>query len=120
MAKRIAFIGVLIVSLALLPGCPDAASPFVGTWIMTINNLDRGLEVLPNGEATSFLIDSQLSGTLKWWQEGDQFVLNQYAGGNNIIYSASLLNNGNSMNGALVSWAGIGQGSAAVWTAAKQ
>ncbi len=120
MTKRIALLTTLILSLTLLPGCPGV-SPFVETWILTWgpNNLQRGLEVLPDGTATSFVVDAQIGGTLKWFEDGNQFILTQSLNAKS-IYSAGLSDDGNSMAGALVTWFGADPGTGDAFTAVKQ
>ena len=117
MNKCIAVSMLLVVSLS---GCPRATSPLVGTWAITFSGLDRGLVIMPDGEATSFLLDSRLAGTLKWRVDGRQFVLDQNTGGASIIYVGGIFNDSNSMTGAYVTWSGGGQGTGGTWTAARQ
>jgi len=119
MAKRIFLFGVLIASLVLMPGCPGAGSAFVGTWLLTVNGTDYGLEVLPNGEATSFAVNATLGGTLKWFADGDQFIMNQDNAGAGLIYSGNISMDGEFIAGARVIWTGQNLGTGATWSAAR-
>jgi hypothetical protein len=119
MTKRIFLFGFLIVSLVLMQGCPGAGSAFIGMWLLTVNGTDYGLEVLPNGEATSFAVNATLGGTLKWFADGDQFIMNQDNSGIALIYSGRLSMDGEFMVGARVIWLGQNQGTGATWSAAR-
>jgi len=119
MAKRLVLFGVLIVSLVLMPGCPGAGSAFVGTWVLTVNGTDYGLEVLPNGEATSFAVNATLGGTLKWFADGDQFIMNQDNAGSSLMYTGGISMDGSSMAGGRVIWSGQNTGNGTTWSAAR-
>lgn len=119
MKKRIAFVCALAVGLLAFQGCPGFGSPFVGTWIVTIDGLDRGLELLPNGQTNTFTIDTTFIGTIAWFADGDQLILNQDEGANQKIYSARLSANGDSLAGAFVIWEGTNVGSGNMWLAER-
>lgn len=119
MAERIALLSTLFLYLVLLPGCPGATGMFVGTWVLTIGITEYGLEVLPIGEATSFMIGSSLGGILMWFGDGSQFIMNQNNSGASLVYSGNLSMNGESMAGARVIWSGQNQGTGSTWTAVR-
>lgn len=110
---------VLILALFILPGCPGGPSPWIGTWTLTVNNLTRGLQILPDGEASSFELESSLTGTLSWFSHGGQFFLNQDTGTNEIVFIGMLSGDGTAMSGGVVVVAGSGQGFGEAWSAVR-
>ncbi len=120
MADRIALTAALFTSFVLMPGCPGAASGLAGTWILSIGASDVGIVLEANGDATAFPIDFGLVGTLTWRVDGDHFFMDQMgSGGARTIYAGTVSNDGTSMTGARVTYAGINTGSANTWTAEK-
>lgn len=120
MKRELAFVSAFAILLLTFSGCPGSDSPFVGTWIVSIDGLDRGLEILPNGQATSFTVDTMLAGTFSWFVDGDQFIMNQDTGASRLIYSAQFGMNDDSMTGAFVVWAGQGFYQSNQWNAVRQ
>lgn len=120
MQKPTALLTLLVASLTVLSGCPGE-NPLVGRWILTIGkSTERGLELMPNGEAVPFAVDVQLlAGTFTWEVEGDRVVFHQVAGGNRNIWAAELLSE-TSMSGAWVGWAGATHGVSTTFTAEKE
>jgi hypothetical protein len=119
MIRNAALTAVLALCLLAFQGCPGFGSPFVGTWIVTIDGLDRGLELLPNGQTNTFTIDTSFIGTIEWFADGDQLILNQNEGANQKIYSARLSANGDSLAGGFVIWEGTNVGSGNMWLAER-
>lgn len=119
MTKRIALLTTLILSLVLLPGCPGTVSALVGTWALSMNATEFGLELMPDGTATSFMLDSTLEGTLRWWENGDQFILNQDATGSRTIYTGLIVAGSTAMAGSSLVWQGSGEGTVDTWSAGK-
>jgi len=119
MTKRIALLATLILTLVLLPGCPGA-SALVGTWVLTMNATEFGLELMADGTATSFTVDSALDGTLQWWENGDQIILNQNSAGSRKISTGLIVAGGTVMTGPSLVWQGTGEGTTVAWSAEKQ
>lgn len=118
-ARRI----TLVITLAMLStasGCPGAPSALLGAWTFTIGMTNTGVNLLPNGEATSFLIDATLMGELNWEVEGSRFILNLLTQeGNRFAYIGTITSD-TAMNGGSVIWAGPGTGNSNTWSAVKQ
>lgn len=119
MRKRIRRTGIALVCILALQGCPSGESQFIGTWSLTVNNLTRGLELMPGGQATSFTLDSSLAGSLSWFVRDGQFFLNQDTGTNEIVFSGRLAPDGTTISGGAVAWAGPAAGAGNPWSAVR-
>ena len=119
MAKRIALLTTLILSLVLLPGCPNPGSALAGTWVFTIGGLDLGMQLNANGEAVPFMIDINTSGTFTWSVDGTRMTLDQVDGIDNTVWEARLTSD-TMMFGAFVTWAGVFVGDSNTFSAVKQ
>ena len=119
MTKRIALLGALILSLTLLPGCPGAVNAVVGSWIITLDMKEFGLQLNANGEAIPFMVDSLLPGSFTWEVAGTRVLFHQVNGDDKIVYAAELFSD--MLIGAAVSWAiGDTLGNSNTFTAVKQ
>ena len=117
---RSATFGLVVVALVLLPGCPLAGSNLAGTWVFAIAGGEVGVILMPNGEATSFMIDGIFAGTLSWHVHGDQFVMDStVVNSSRTIFSALISSDGTMLDGAGVAWSGSNQGLADTFTATK-
>ena len=119
MTKRIALLTILILSLVLLPGCPGAGSALVGTWILTTNSFDYGLELHADGTATSFMIDFVYCCTLTWEVRGTEFIMRVVNSNDSYIF-VGRIESETSMSGGWIIWEGMSEGESALWTAVKQ
>ena len=120
MAKRIALLTTLIVSLALLPSCPAGVpSALVGAWVITADGTDSGMQINANGEAVPFMLDIVLSGTWTWEVDGTRVVLHQMNSVNNAVWVAELTSE-TAMEGAAIVWKGVSLGNSNTFTAVKQ
>lgn len=120
MRKCTALLATLILTLSLLPGCPGAGSPLVGTWRLAWGMAEYGVELLPDGTATSFMIDGVFEGTLRWWENGDQLVINQDFGPTRILFTGSVQNSSTYVEGLSLVWDSANPGTTTSWYANKQ
>jgi len=119
MTQRTLFV-LLVMACILLPGCPGTGSALVGAWTFTFGSSDFGVTLSQDGEATSFLIDGILTGSLTWHTHDDQFVMDQIrTSGSRFIYTALISNDGQMLDGARVTWSGPGTGIGAAFSGAK-
>jgi hypothetical protein len=102
MTRRIALFGALILSLVVLPGCPDASSAQIGTWAMSmVGGSDIGLEIQASGMASVFLMGTTLDRTFTWEVNGSEFLLRQVLDDNMWIVVANI-DSDTSLNGTRV------------------
>jgi len=123
MTKRTALLTMLIVSLVILPGCPEG-SGLVGDWTMIVSYIagDVGLNLLANGEAASFIApggSTPLDGTLTWEVNGSEFILRQVIPQGDAIYIGRLVGD-SSISGVFIVWDGQVIGTHGTWSAVKQ
>ena len=118
MTKRIALLTTLLLSLVLMPGCPETGSVLVGDWIITVGSLDHGLQINADGTATSYMLDDIFPGTFTWKVDGTRVIFHHVSSVNKLVWVAELTSE-TTMNGAAVFWAGS-VGSNYNWSAVKQ
>jgi len=122
MTKRIALLTALILLLVLLPGCPPGSgSALVGSWTITFNTLDWGLQINTDGTAVPFQIGGGiLLGAFTWEIDGSRVLFHQENMDVRTIYAAELTSD-TTMQGAFVRWAGSSLlGDSDTFTAVKQ
>jgi len=118
MNKQLSFLLVAVMLLLMLPGCPTAVSALVGSWIITSNSMDFGLQLNANGQAVPFMLDGILAGTFTWEVDGTRVLLHQVSGNNKLVWAAELTSE-TAMTGAFVFWTGSA-GTSDTFTAVKQ
>lgn len=113
---------LLAILLIVMPGCPGAGNPFVGTWIITVTG-ESGIEVHADGSVTPFQSDPMggvLAGELRWMDIEGDFVMHQLFNNSGGWVYGGALTSGTEMAGYRIKYVGNDAGNSKAWSAVKQ
>jgi hypothetical protein len=126
MNNCVVLIGVTIVSLLSLPGCPGtpSPSPLLGAWTLMVGTDTIGLELMADGSAVATPAPDMLDGNLTWETIGTEFTLRRIKenpGGPTVsVHYVGRVTTDTTIFGAWIHWEGGPYGSSGLFSAQKQ